>query len=166
MGLEYALISLPELSASAVAQVSSLALEKNITVVNEVGTELPLLNADASKLKRVLVNLLGNAVKFTSPAGFVTLSARLNDDHDSVEFCVQDTGEGIPAEAFERIFQKFGQVDSRAGGRSMSTGLGLTFCKLAVEAHGGQIHVESVLLEGSKFFFTIPVSAPRRIAAA
>jgi len=71
-------------------------------------------------------------------------------------FSVRDTGEGIPSGAFQRIFEKFGQVESRKAGRTMSTGLGLAFCKLAVEAHGGQVGVESVLGEGSTFSFTIP----------
>ena len=78
-------------------------------------------------------------------------------------FSVRDTGEGIPAEAFERIFEKFGQVASRQGGRVMSTGLGLTFCKLAVKAHGGHIEVESVPGEGSTFSFTVPLDGPATI---
>ena len=69
---------------------------------------------------------------------------------------MRDTGEGIPPDAFDRIFQKFGQVETRKAGRKMSTGLGLTFCKLVVEAHGGHIWVESELGQGSTFLFTIP----------
>ena len=71
-------------------------------------------------------------------------------------FRVTDTGEGIPAEAFERIFEKFGQVQSRQAGRKMTTGLGLTFCKMVVEAHGGRIWVESEPGKGSAFSFIIP----------
>ncbi|MCS6862332.1 MAG: ATP-binding protein, partial [Abditibacteriales bacterium] len=71
-------------------------------------------------------------------------------------FSVADTGEGIPQEAFERIFEKFGQVETRSSGRKMSTGLGLTFCKMAVEAHGGRIWVESEVGKGSVFSFVIP----------
>ena len=72
-------------------------------------------------------------------------------------FTVKDTGEGIPKDHLSKIFDKFGQVESRKGGRKMSSGLGLTFCKLAVEAHGGHIWVESVIGTGSTFFFTIPL---------
>jgi two-component system, sensor histidine kinase and response regulator len=86
----------------------------------------------------------------------VNVSVRYRDDAQAVEFRVQDTGEGIPSESFERIFEKFGQVDSRQEGRTMSTGLGLTFCKLAVEAHGGLIQVASEPGKGSTFSFTIP----------
>jgi signal transduction histidine kinase len=133
-------------------------------------------------LLRILVNLLGNAVKFTPAGGTITVSARRlerlaqqNDPERSAQadaihagasaemapnevvFAVADTGEGIPEEAFERIFEKFGQVETRAAGRKTSTGLGLTFCKMAVEAHGGRIWVESELDKGSVFSFTIPV---------
>jgi len=73
-----------------------------------------------------------------------------------VEVAINDTGEGIPADAFERIFAKFEQVESRSAGKTQSTGLGLTFCKLTIETHGGRIWVESEPGQGSTFFFTIP----------
>jgi signal transduction histidine kinase len=73
---------------------------------------------------RTLVNLLGNAIKFTPERG--TVSVEVQCSEDSLLFCVVDTGEGIPEEAFERIFEKFGQVESRKAGKQMSTGLGLT----------------------------------------
>jgi signal transduction histidine kinase len=76
------------------------------------------------------------------------------DGDESIRFAIRDTGEGIPSEAFERIFEKFGQLDSRRVG----TGLGLAFCKLAVEAHGGRIQVESTPGVGSTFSFTIPLT--------
>ena len=101
---------------------------------------------------------MGNAIKFTPARGTLTVEAHANEDDRSLVFSVSDTGEGIPREAFERIFEKFGQVESRQGGRMMSTGLGLTFCKLAVEAHGGTIGVESVPAEGSTFSFALPCS--------
>ena len=85
-------------------------------------------------------------------SGTVTVSAR-QDDPETIRFAVRDTGKGIPAESFGRIFEKFGQLDSRKVG----TGLGLAFCKLAVEAHGGRIMVESTLGEGSTFSFILPV---------
>jgi signal transduction histidine kinase len=107
-------------------------------------------------VRRTLVNLLGNAVKFTPAGGRITASVQRTQDTDGLLFCVEDTGEGIPSDAFERIFEKFGQVETRGAGRKMSTGLGLTFCKMAVEAHGGRIWVESELGKGSRFLFTIP----------
>jgi signal transduction histidine kinase len=85
----------------------------------------------------------------------VNVSAR--EDGDSLLFAVRDSGEGIPSESFGRIFEKFGQVESRQAGHKMSTGLGLTFCKMAVGAQGGRIWVESEPARGSTFSFTLPL---------
>ena len=84
------------------------------------------------------------------------VSVRASEPESATLFSVADTGEGIPAEAFEHIFEKFGQVRLCQSGRMLSTSLGLTFCKMAVEAHGGRIWVESTLGAGSVFSFTIP----------
>jgi signal transduction histidine kinase len=157
MQLDYAVLSAAELVASAVSQVASLAESKQLTLVRQTVGDLPPLRGDENKLRRTLVNLLGNAIKFTPSGGAVTVEARLSEEGQSIVFSVSDTGEGIPPEAFGRIFEKFGQVESRQGGRTMSTGLGLTFCKLAVEAHGGHVGVESAPGEGSTFCFTVPL---------
>jgi len=157
MSLDYSTLSAAALVAAAVGQVGSLAASKQLTLVQQVAADLPPLSGDDNKLRRTLVNLLGNAIKFTPPGGVVTVEARYSEDRRSAVFSVTDTGEGIPPEAFERIFEKFGQVESRRGGRTMSTGLGLTFCKLAVDAHGGHIGVESAPDQGSTFCFAIPL---------
>ena len=141
----------------AAAQVAALLVDKRLTLTKAVPNTLPTLRADQDKLSRTLVNLLGNAIKFTPREGVITLAARYDPAQEAVIFSVSDTGEGIPKEAFARIFEKFGQVESRKGGRNMSTGLGLTFCKMAVEAHGGHIWVESEPGKGSIFSFTLPV---------
>ncbi len=145
----------------ALMQVGELVREKGLTVRREIAPRFPILTADEDKVRRVLVNLLGNAVKFTPHGGTITVSARMDGDA-RVLFAVSDTGEGIPQEAFGKIFEKFGQVEDRKAGRKSSTGLGLTFCKMAVEAHGGRIWVESELHQGSTFYFTLPV-APGRL---
>jgi signal transduction histidine kinase len=145
-----------DLINDAAEQLASLAHESGIDLVREIGPGLPTLQADADLLIRVLVNLLGNALKFTPGGGTITASVRSEEGERAVTFAIQDTGEGIPQEAFERIFEKFGQVEGRQAGRKMSTGLGLTFCKMAVEAHGGRIWIESTLGRGSTFSFTIP----------
>jgi two-component system, sensor histidine kinase and response regulator len=146
-----------EMVSQALEQVASLAADKGLSLVNGTEAGVPALNADEDKLRRTLVNLIGNAIKFTPAGGSVTVGVRENIEGDSLVFTVQDTGEGIPKEAFGRIFEKFGQVESRRSGRKMSTGLGLTFCKLAVDAHGGRIWVDSVLGQGSTFSFTLPL---------
>ena len=122
-----------------------------------VGIEAPpglSLHADRDLFERIVINLLGNALKFTPADGQISLRALLVENGVRVE--VEDTGEGIPAEDLKRIFEKFGQVESRRGGMKNSTGLGLTFCKLAVEAHGGTIGVKSEMGMGSVFWFEIP----------
>ena len=148
--LEYQTLSAATLVAGAVGQVAALAGDGRVVLVTQVTSALPAFAGDGNKLSRTLVNLIANAIKFT-PAGTVTVSA--SSDDDTMRFAVRDTGPGIPAEAFERIFEKFGQLDSHKVG----TGLGLAFCKLAVEAHGGAIQVESTLGVGSTFSFTIPM---------
>ena len=160
MPLDYTVLSAAALAASAVGQVAPLAESKPLTLVQQIAEDLPPLSGDENKLRRTLVNLLGNAIKFTPAGGTVTIEVARSPEQQAVAFVVRDTGEGIPAESFGRIFEKFGQVASRQGGRMMSTGLGLTFCKLAVEAHGGEIRVESTPDQGSTFRFTIPLAAP------
>jgi signal transduction histidine kinase len=158
MQLDYGRFSVDELVASALNQVASLADSKQVALVQQTDADLPPLRGDESKLRRTLVNLLGNAMKFTPSGGTVKIEARHCPSRQSVLFSVSDTGEGIPSEDFDRIFEKFGQVASRSGKVSTSTGLGLTFCKLVVEAHGGRIDVESAPGQGSTFSFNIPLS--------
>lgn len=153
--LDRAAVCPRDLTDRAVVQVASLARDKEMALERRAAPELLPLAADEEKLLRTLVNLLGNALKFTPPGGRVTVSADAERD-GAVRFQVTDTGEGIPREAFSRIFEKFGQVESRTAGRKMSTGLGLTFCKMVVEAHGGRIWVESEPGQGSTFSFIIP----------
>ncbi len=158
--LDYARIHAESLVDRSLRQVALLAQNKNILLHREIAGGIPAFDGDEDKLRRTLVNLIGNALKFTPSGGTVTLGAHVAlGDPDTLLFFVRDTGEGIPQESFGRIFEKFGQVENRKGGRKMSTGLGLTFCKMAVEAHGGRIWVESELGHGSTFLFSIPRTA-------
>jgi PAS domain S-box-containing protein len=146
-----------DVAERALNQVAGLANTQQLSLVREIDPGVPPLHADGDKLVRTLVNLLGNAIKFTPAGGSVTLAVRRDEAERAVLFQIRDTGEGIPREAFQRIFEKFGQVESRKAGRKMSTGLGLTFCKMVTEAHGGRIWVESELGRGSTFSFTVPL---------
>ena len=159
MTLDYSEIAPGDVAKKAQNQIALLARTKGLNLAEQIADDLPLIAADEEKLRRTMVNLLGNALKFTPKAGTITVGARMFGPSE-ILFCVSDTGEGIPQEAFGKIFEKFGQVESRKAGRKMSTGLGLTFCKMAVEAHGGRIWVESELGAGSAFYFTIPVQRP------
>jgi two-component system sensor histidine kinase/response regulator len=110
---------------------------------------------DAVLLRRILDNLLSNALKFTPPGKEITLS--IVREGDSAQLAVADTGPGIPEEFHQKIFEKFSQIAGEQ--QSKGTGLGLTFCKLAVEAHGGKIGVDSEVDRGSTFWFTLPLEA-------
>lgn len=128
------------------------------TATREIAPDLPEFPADKSKLVRVLVNLLGNALKFSSQRATIALHVGLGQDQQigrAIIFSVRDQGSGIAPENLERIFDKFGQVEKGASSRS-SSGLGLTFCKMIVEAHNGRIWVESEVGKGSTFSFAIP----------
>jgi len=115
--------------------------------------------ADRDKITQVLMNLVGNAVKFTSSHGNVTVAIERNQN-GWVQVSVADTGPGIPPEELDRIFDKFyqlAQVDNR---KSRGTGLGLAISKALVQMHGGKIWVESELGKGSTFSFTLPGQPP------
>ena len=116
--------------------------------------------ADRDLLMRIIANLLFNAIKHSQKGGKLTLTCEWQAAEHRMYFAVADTGEGIPVEYLEKIFEKFSQVDLKQRGLKSDRGLGLTFCKLAVEAHGGKIWAESELGKGSTFKFFIPSSAP------
>jgi signal transduction histidine kinase len=110
---------------------------------------------DPELIRRVVLNLLGNAMHFSPPEELVTVS--IGRRNGSVRIAVADRGPGVPAEHHDRIFQKFGQVENGGRPRRASTGLGLAFCRLAVEAHSGRIGVQSEDGKGSTFWFELPV---------
>ena len=119
-------------------------------------TDLPLAQADENRLQQILYNLIGNAVKFTN-SGTVKVSAVLTKD-ETLAIAVSDTGIGIPADKLESIFESFEQGDGKTAREYGGTGLGLAVTKQLVELHSGEIWVESVVGEGSRFTFTLIVS--------
>ena len=155
MKLDLADLDFAGVAAQALQQVKGLAAERKHELVLEISDELPTVNGDEEKLRRTVVNLLGNAIKFTQDGGRIALSA--THDEQGLTFAVSDNGPGIPPEDREMIFDKFGQVEARKHGRKNSTGLGLTFCKMVAEAHGGRIWVESEVGKGSRFAVAIPI---------
>ena len=133
---------------------------KNIEPIIEVQPDLPPIPSNREFLRRIIVNLLGNAVELSPSRTSITVSAALDDEGQAAVISVQDQGPGIPTEYQSGIFDKFVQAESRQRDqRKMSVGLGLAFCKLAVEAHGGRIWVESEEGKGACFSFSIPLSA-------
>ncbi len=141
----------------AIGRVAPTLELSDITVAVQVDDAIPpTVMADEEKIDRVLTNLIDNAIKYTPDGGKISVTATREDEH--VKIGVNDTGPGIPPEERERIFQRFAQVKGDRP-RRRGFGLGLTFCQLAVEGHGGRIWVEEGANGiGSRFMFTLPLS--------
>ena len=130
-------------------------LTKKQTIIYDP-PEMPVMAmCDPDVTSRIVVNLVANAIKFTPKNGTIRIAG--SDEGTLVKITVSDTGYGIPTEYHTKIFEKFWQVEEIEGEKKYSTGLGLAFCKLAVETHGGQIGVDSEVGKGSTFWFTLPV---------
>jgi signal transduction histidine kinase len=169
MQMEIKARSLPNLVDRARERVAPLALEDGIALQIDLPPDLPHVAVDANLVTRVLVNLLDNAIKFSPQGSVVSVSAdgvsaipmfeesEITLQH-YISVSVTDTGPGIPEKYREKIFEKFSQVKEQESRRGLGSGLGLTFCKLVVEAHGGHIWVESQMGQGSTFTFTLPVA--------
>jgi len=141
------------------SSLKSQADVKSIHLEMEVEKDLPFVYGDREKVEQILTNLIGNAIKFTPEGGEVIVSARLSDKiRNAVGISVHDTGIGIPQDQFEKVFEKFHQVESPLHHSAGGTGLGLAITKGLVEAHQGQIWVESEVGKGSRFTFTLPLS--------
>lgn len=150
-------IELRESVGEAIKQVQLWAKQNNVNLQLDFSPDVPeKIFADRWVLIRILVNLLSNALKYTPIGGSVTVTVTM--DNDWVHFSVKDQGPGIPKEYLDRIFDKFVQVEARKAGGAVGTGLGLTFCKLAVEAHSGRIWIESQVRQGTTVHFVLPIS--------
>ena len=145
--------SIYPLIQEAVEEVLPTAEAKGHTIMIQDEVEIPKLDIDVDMIRRVVINLVENAVKYTPSGGDISIA--VEDLGDKVQVGVNDTGSGIDPKDQPRIFDKFARVERK--GRSKGLGLGLAFCRLAVEAHGGEIWVESEPGQGSAFLFTLPV---------
>ncbi len=155
MPLKHDEFALADLVAETFQMQAALAGEKSIRLESDAPFSLPHAWADAGLISRVLQNLVGNAIKFTPPGGVVRVTAQPAEKEGRIvlQVSVSDTGAGIPPEIQSRLFQKF--VTGRQIGRG--SGLGLAFCKLAIEAHGERIWVESTPGQGATFTFNLPI---------
>ena len=146
-----------QLIAAAVEAVQPLAEGKGHALETVLPNRpLPSVLADAEMVRRVLINLMENAVKYMEEPGRIWVGAR-QESEERVRFWVKDTGPGIPPEEQPRLFEKYARLST--GKRVKGIGLGLAYCRLAVEAHGGEIGVESTPGQGATFFFTLPVAS-------
>ena len=142
------------LAVDAVEAVSPVAETKNQIIKLTMPADTPPVLVDGEMIRRVLINLLENAVKYSPPGGDITLGADIEDD--VARIWVQDTGPGILTLDQEQIFDKFTRLNPK--GSQKGFGLGLAYCRLAIEGHGGKIWVESEPGEGSRFSFTLPLA--------
>lgn len=144
----------PELVQEAVEAVKPNCDSKRQTILVKTDLDLPSVFVDADMVRRVLINLLENASKYTPSDTNIEIGAQL--EGEEILFWVQDNGEGIPPEAQEKIFDRFVRLQGERFPRGL--GLGLAFCRLAVQAHGGKIWVESQEGRGSRFMFKLPAA--------
>jgi signal transduction histidine kinase len=155
--------SIKDVVRTVLTAVESLAAEKGLSLKATVDPEVSLGRGDERRLTQVLLNLVGNAIKFTE-VGEVRVEVTTTDGAFLVSVC--DTGPGIAAADQEKIFEEFQQADSSSTRKKGGTGLGLSIAKRIIEMHGGRIWVESTLGKGSTFWFTVPVRAAQPKEAA
>jgi signal transduction histidine kinase len=157
INLSLAEVSVQDLLTKSLDEVRLLVEEKRLSVSMEVIEGL-LVQVDVALFERVIVNILSNAIKYTPMGGIIIMRAYLQMQGETqfIRLEVTDTGTGIPAKSLENIFETFYQVEGKKSGVTSSTGLGLTFCKLIVEAHNGTIWAESKEGKGSTFIIQLP----------
>ena len=181
--MQVSICSAAELVEQATEAVQTMATQQGITLVPRL-TPISIW-ADPDYIVQTLTNLIGNAIKFSNPGKTITIETRLHrSTAETIPpprvssaaqvnppperptssplamalFAVRDQGQGIPAHKLTSIFERFQQVDSSDSRKKGGTGLGLTICRKIVEQHGGSIWAESVVGQGSCFYFTIPVA--------
>jgi signal transduction histidine kinase len=159
--LDCAAVQLAPIIDGAVQAVEPARASRGIRIVTTIPDDLPGLWADAARLQQVIWNLLANAVKFASEQGTISLTA--SRDHSTVLVSVRDDGIGIAADALQRVFEPFWQVDASSTRQFSGLGLGLSIARKIVELHGGTIWAESAGLQrGATFFVRLPVSTSQQ----
>ena len=148
---------LESLVKESITEFQILAQEYQVGIIFEPGEELPPVKMDENKIQRVISNLIDNALKF-SPEG-ENINIKLESpSQQMIEIHILDRGPGIPAEYADSVFDRFFQVPNHSS-RKRGTGLGLTYCRLTVEAHGGRIWLQNRPERGSEFVVSLPAAA-------
>jgi signal transduction histidine kinase/CheY-like chemotaxis protein len=152
--LELAPVKASGLLEGAIQIVQMTATQARVTLLQDIQDDLTV-SVDADRIVQVLVNLIGNAIKFSPRSSTITITVA--SEHGRALFSVADTGRGIPADRLESIFERFRQVDSSDAREKGGSGLGLAIARNIVEHHGGAMSVESEIGQGSTFYFTLPL---------
>lgn len=154
--LEYRLINFGALLEETILQVSEMAEERQLSLSLNQPSGLPRISVDRSRLKQVILNLLDNAIKYTPNGGEIIVEVRADEENKQLFCSVRDTGEGIPEEDLPYIFEKLYRAKRTKRRPVEGSGLGLTLAQQIIQAHGGELTVQSRLTEGSIFTFTLP----------
>jgi PAS domain S-box-containing protein len=147
-------VHIEEILKISIDGIREIARKNNLSLESRIEEDLPTVTADSDKIIQVMMNLLGNAVKYTPEKGNITVGAKQKGNF--IEVFVSDTGIGIDPEDHQAVFERFKQISHAQTGKPKGTGLGLTICKQIIEKHKGKIWVVSELDKGSAFYFTIP----------
>jgi signal transduction histidine kinase len=139
--------------------VGPVAENKRQEIILHAPKELPIVMVNGDMIRRVLINLLENATKFSAPDETIHVRASIEDQW--VQIWVEDAGPGVPPERWKTIFDKYTRLHGKSGPSGF--GLGLAYCRLAVEGHGGKIWVENAPEAGARFIFTIPIFNPDEV---
>jgi signal transduction histidine kinase len=161
--LEFSDYTVQDIAQTVRSTLEPLAADKKLAFKVEMAAGLPSGHGDGRRLTQVLINLVGNAIKFTD-AGEVAIKAEANNG--SFHVSVRDTGPGISAADQAKLFQEFQQADNAITKKKGGTGLGLAISKRIIEMHGGKIWVESQLGQGSTFAFKLPVIVEQQVETA
>ena len=156
MQLRWDQVPVSQLCDASLRLIGPAAKRKGLTVSTALDPKVRLVRGDSRRLKQMLVNLLGNAVKFTPQGGAIGLDVTGNAELREVRIGIWDTGVGIPADQFDRLFQPFVQLDSRPARQYDGTGLGLALAAGMAELHQGRIEVQSEVGRGSRFEIVLP----------
>lgn len=154
--LERQSVAMLDIIHQTILKLQGFAHQQKVKLAPKLPALLPAISGDAQRLEQVLTNLIGNAIKFSNAGGEVVVSASSNESELKVE--VKDSGIGIPAEALDRIFSRFYQVEDKSERSARGSGLGLHIAQRIVKAHGGRIWAESEAGQGSTFCFTLPLT--------
>jgi GAF domain-containing protein len=163
LALDLADYTVQDIAHTVRSTLEPLATDKKLSFKLELAPELPPGRGDGRRLTQVLINLVGNAIKFTD-AGEVAIQAKANNG--SFHVSVRDTGPGISAADQSKLFQEFQQADNSITRKKGGTGLGLAISKRIIEMHGGRIWIDSTIGQGSTFSFTVPVRVERQVELA
>lgn len=153
LALQLEWVSIKRLIVDSIEVLEADITEKSMQVVDLTSHQIEV-KVDRVLIQRVLVNILANAIKYSPTGGVISIASEQNGREGELQISISDTGKGIPEDELETVFDEYKQVGGQR--RDMSTGIGLTFCKMVVEAHGSKIGVSSVVGEGATFFFGLP----------